>query len=69
MAFRNDLHDNPEFQAASERAAEFLRKQRKAKTSGFSCQECGKKFRTLKAAERASSVGCPKCGGVDVDLD
>jgi len=32
------------------------------------CQECGKKFRTVKAAERASLHGCPKCGGVDVDL-
>lgn len=37
--------------------------------SGFACMECGKKFRTVKAAERASSVGCPKCGGCDIDLD
>lgn len=35
----------------------------------FACQECGKKFRTVSAAERASNDGCPKCGGVDVDLD
>lgn len=36
--------------------------------SGFACMECGKKFRTVKAAEKASSVGCPKCGGCDIDL-
>ena len=34
----------------------------------FSCQECGRKFKTTKAAERASRNGCPKCGGVDIDL-
>lgn len=34
----------------------------------FACMECGKKFKTIKAAERASSEGCPKCGGVDIDL-
>jgi predicted nucleic acid-binding Zn-ribbon protein len=35
----------------------------------FKCQECGKKFKTTQAAERASNNGCPKCGGVDIDLD
>lgn len=40
----------------------------KAKTSGWECMECGKKFRTIKAAEKATSVGCPKCGGCDIDL-
>lgn len=34
----------------------------------FSCMECGKKFLTVKAAERAADRGCPKCGGVDIDL-
>lgn len=40
------------------------------KTSGFACMECGHKFRTIKAAERASfsAQGCPKCGGADIDL-
>ena len=38
-------------------------------TSGFACQECGHKFRTVAAARRAADRGCPKCGGVDVDLD
>ena len=33
------------------------------------CLECGKKFRTVRAAERASYHGCPKCGGVDIDID
>jgi hypothetical protein len=35
----------------------------------FACQECGRKFRTAGAAERAASDGCPGCGGVDIDLD
>lgn len=35
----------------------------------FACMECGKKFKTVSAAQRASNNGCPKCGGVDVDLD
>jgi hypothetical protein len=36
---------------------------------GFACQECGHKFRTVRAAERASfgQNGCPKCGGSDID--
>lgn len=40
------------------------------KTSGFACMECGHKFKTLAAAERASfgPNGCPKCGGSDIDL-
>jgi hypothetical protein len=37
--------------------------------SGFKCLECGKKFRTVAAAERAASNGCPRCGGVDIDVD
>jgi hypothetical protein len=28
------------------------------------CQECGKKFKTAKVCPE-----CPKCGGVDIDLD
>lgn len=38
--------------------------------SGFACMECGHKFRTVKAAEKASfgPEGCPKCGGSDIDL-
>lgn len=35
----------------------------------YKCQECGRKFKTTKAAERASNNGCPGCGGVDIDLD
>lgn len=34
----------------------------------FACQECGRKFKTAAAAERASYNGCPKCGGTDIDL-
>jgi predicted nucleic acid-binding Zn-ribbon protein len=38
--------------------------------SGFACVECGHKFKTVKAAEKAaySDAGCPKCGGSDIDL-
>lgn len=38
--------------------------------SGFACNECGHRFKTIKAAERASfgPNGCPKCGGSDVQL-
>ena len=34
------------------------------------CQECGRKFKTARAAERASfsDRGCPKCGGSDIDF-
>ena len=34
------------------------------------CLECGRKFYTYAAAERAvrSIHGCPGCGGVDIDL-
>ena len=35
---------------------------------GWRCQECGRTFRALKAAERAQSEGCPACGGCDVDF-
>ena len=35
----------------------------------FECMECGKKFYTVKAAERATfgSSGCPGCGGSDIE--
>lgn len=35
----------------------------------FWCQECGKAFLTVKAAEKAAfgPDGCPKCGGADID--
>ena len=35
----------------------------------FACMECGHKYRTIKAAERAAfgDRGCPKCGSRDVD--
>ena len=35
----------------------------------YVCLECGKQFKSTKAAERASSNGCPGCGGVDIDVD
>ena len=36
---------------------------------GFKCLECGRKFRSGRAAESAAMNGCPGCGGVDIDLD
>ena len=35
----------------------------------FKCQECGRKFKTAKAAQRASYSGCPNCGSTDIDLE
>lgn len=37
-------------------------------TNEWHCQECGRGFGSTKAAERASSNGCPKCGGTDIDV-
>jgi hypothetical protein len=36
----------------------------------FKCQECGRKFYSVKAAENASygDRGCPGCGGSDIDV-
>ena len=34
----------------------------------FQCQECGKLFKSVSAARKASNDGCPKCGGCDVDV-
>ena len=34
----------------------------------YECKECGKEFKTTKAAENASYNGCPRCGGSDIDL-
>lgn len=34
----------------------------------FMCLECDKRFRSVKAAEKAMERGCPKCGGCDIDL-
>lgn len=35
----------------------------------FECRECGRKFYSVKAAEKASfgDEGCPGCGGSDID--
>jgi predicted nucleic acid-binding Zn-ribbon protein len=35
----------------------------------FQCQECGRKFRTSKAAQKAANNGCPGCGGVDIHME
>ena len=35
----------------------------------FKCMECDKKFKTVRAAEKAMFNGCPKCNGGDIDVD
>ena len=35
----------------------------------WKCLECGRKFKTAKAATKAANDGCPECDGVDIDLD
>lgn len=37
--------------------------------NNFVCLECGRKFKTVAAAERAMNDGCPGCNGVDIDVD
>lgn len=34
----------------------------------FVCLECGKIYRSTKAAEKAAYSGCSKCGSVDIDI-
>jgi hypothetical protein len=38
-------------------------------TALWVCLECGRKFRSTAAAERAAMNGCPGCGGVDIDFE
>ena len=62
----------PEQRAHLEKTKETMRRliaNRGKKTDwAWRCQECGHKFRSLAAVQRASwNDGCPKCGGVDVD--
>ena len=44
-------------------------KTRKTRKALFVCNECGRKFYSLKAAEKASfgPSGCPGCGGSDIE--
>lgn len=50
----------------------FLKTETRAKPRKplFACLECGKKFYSARAAEKASfgDSGCPKCGGSDIDV-
>lgn len=39
----------------------------RTRTAKFYCFECGKKFYTVRAAERAAWEGCPKCNGSDIE--
>lgn len=39
-----------------------------ASSKPYVCLECGRTM-TLRSAERAMEVGCPKCGGSDIDLN
>lgn len=35
----------------------------------YRCLDCGRKFRTIEAAETAADEGCPKCDSTNIDLD
>lgn len=40
----------------------------KGPKAAWCCLECGKKM-NVAAARRAVNVGCPECGGTDIDLN
>jgi len=43
-------------------------KPKQKQTALFACQECGKKFYSVKSAENAAfGDGCPKCGSTDIE--
>jgi DNA-directed RNA polymerase subunit RPC12/RpoP len=42
---------------------------RRKQEVGWVCLECGRKFRSAEAAERASLLGCPNCNSSDIDLN
>ena len=42
-------------------------KTKKVRRADWICNECGRKFYSVRAAERAVSWGCPKCGGSDIE--
>ena len=46
-----------------------VKAQKKKRTAEFRCMECSQKFYSVRSAELASYNGCPKCGGVDIDLN
>jgi predicted nucleic acid-binding Zn-ribbon protein len=58
--YANNIHD--------EWLREAEESENDALTEEYKCLECGKKFKTAKAAEKAMDDGCPKCGGSDIDL-
>jgi Zn finger protein HypA/HybF involved in hydrogenase expression len=62
----------PSWYKEDERRANMETKKRNTKSvdSGFVCLECGHRFKTVEAAERAAfgDHGCPKCGSSDIDL-
>ena len=39
-----------------------------ARIPEFECLECGRKFYSVKAAEKAADDGCPGCGGCDIEI-
>lgn len=34
----------------------------------YICLECGQRYKSTRAAQRAIDNGCRKCGGVDIDI-
>lgn len=35
----------------------------------FTCQDCGRKYKSYRSAMRATNLGCPQCGSCDIDLN
>jgi len=48
-------------------AAQRAYEKRALDSGGFVCNECGRRFRSVAAAERAAWEGCPGCNGVDIE--
>jgi predicted Zn-ribbon and HTH transcriptional regulator len=45
------------------------KKQAKKSNAPFKCNECGKTFRSVNAAEKAAWDGCPNCNSTDIDIN
>jgi len=64
----NDAFTRPITLADIRQATKTKRAKKRQRGADFECLECGKKFRSVSAAERAANNGCPKCGGVDIEI-
>src|SRR2546427_8317762 len=58
----------PSVRSQAESIVVEAKRNRSARKALFKCQECGRKFYSVKSAEKASfgDEGCPGCGGSDI---